>query len=161
MTKDRLELSLPYIFALSIGKAPRLIEITNLKTAFNDPDDLVSTKLKTMYALRNKVQLIGHLGAAPEIKNTEAGKKYARFSVATNETYRNTKGEKVTETTWHNLVAWGKVAEIAGKFLNKGTEVAIEGKLISRSYTDKDGNKKYITEVQVNELLLLGSKATA
>ena len=124
-------------------------------------DDLVSTKLKTMYALRNKVQLIGHLGAAPEIKNTEAGKKYARFSVATNETYRNTKGEKVTETTWHNLVAWGKVAEIAGKFLNKGTEVAIEGKLISRSYTDKDGNKKYITEVQVNELLLLGSKATA
>ena len=123
--------------------------------------DLVSTKLKTMYALRNKVQLIGHLGAAPEIKNTEAGKKYARFSVATNETYRNTKGEKVTETTWHNLVAWGKVAEIAGKFLNKGTEVAIEGKLISRSYTDKSGNKKYITEVQVNELLLLGSKATA
>ena len=123
--------------------------------------DLVSTKLKTMYALKNKVQLIGHLGAAPEIKNTEAGKKYARFSVATNETYRNTKGEKVTETTWHNLVAWGKVAEIAGKFLNKGTEVAIEGKLISRSYTDKSGNKKYITEVQVNELLLLGSKATA
>lgn len=120
-----------------------------------------STKLKTMYALRNKVQLIGHLGAAPEIKNTEAGKKYARFSVATNETYRNTKGEKVTETTWHNLVAWGKVAEIAGKFLNKGTEVAIEGKLISRNYTDKSGNKKYITEVQVNELLLLGSKATA
>ena len=123
--------------------------------------DLESTKLKTMYALRNKVQLIGHLGAAPEIKNTEGGKKYARFSVATNETYRNTKGEKVTETTWHNLVAWGKVAEIAGKFLNKGTEVAIEGKLISRSYTDKSGNKKYITEVQVNELLLLGSKATA
>ena len=120
-----------------------------------------STKLKTMYALRNKVQLIGHLGAAPEIKNTEAGKKYARFSVATNETYRNTKGEKVTETTWHNLIAWGKVAEIAGKYLNKGTEVAIEGKLISRSYTDKSGNKKYITEVQVNELLLLGSKATA
>ena len=122
--------------------------------------DPVSTKLKIMYALKNKVQLIGHLGAAPEIKTTEAGKKYARFSVATNETYRNTKGEKVTETTWHNLVAWGKVAEIAGKFLNKGTEVAIEGKLISRSYTDKSANKKYITEVQVNELLLLGSKAT-
>ena len=113
-----------------------------------------------MYALRNKVQLIGHLGAAPEVKNTENGKKYARFNMATNESYRNSKGEKVTETTWHNLVAWGKVAEIAEKYLEKGKEVAIEGKLISRNYTDKEGNKKYIMEVEVNELLLLGSKAT-
>jgi single-strand DNA-binding protein len=114
-----------------------------------------------MYALKNKVQLIGHLGNAPEVKTTESGKKLARFSVATNESYRNAKGEKVTETTWHNLVAWGKVADIAEKYLNKGSEVAIEGKLINRSYTDKDGNKKYITEVQVNELLMLGSKAEA
>ena len=114
-----------------------------------------------MYALKNKVQLIGNLGNAPEIKNTESGKKLARFSVATNESYRNAKGEKVTETTWHNLVAWGKVADIAEKYLQKGSEVAIEGKLINRSYTDKDGNKKYITEVQVNELLMLGSKAEA
>ncbi len=114
-----------------------------------------------MYALKNKVQLIGHLGNAPEVKTTESGKKLARFSVATNESYRNTKGEKVTETTWHNLVAWGKVADIAEKYLNKGSEVAIEGKLINRSYSDKDGNKKYITEVQVNELLMLGSKAEA
>ena len=114
-----------------------------------------------MYALKNKVQLIGNLGNAPEVKTTESGKKLARFSVATNESYRNAKGEKVTETTWHNLVAWGKVADIAEKYLNKGTEVAIEGKLINRSYTDKEGNKKYITEVQVNELLLLGSKAKA
>ena len=114
-----------------------------------------------MYALKNKVQLIGHLGNAPEIKNTESGKKLARFSVATNENYRNTKGEKVTETTWHNLVAWGKVADIAEKYLVKGTEIAIEGKLISRSYTDKDGKKKYVSEVQVNELLLLGSKPKA
>jgi single-strand DNA-binding protein len=114
-----------------------------------------------MYALRNKVQLIGHLGAAPEVINTENGKKLARFSVATNESYRNSKGEKVTETTWHNLVAWGKVAEIAEKYLEKGKEVAIEGKLISRSYTDKEGNKKYVTEVQVNELLMLGSRAMA
>ena len=112
-----------------------------------------------MYALKNKVQLIGHLGSQPEVKNTESGKKLARFSVATNEVYRNAKGEKVTETQWHTLVAWGKVADIAEKFLNKGTEVAIEGKLINRNYTDKDGNKKYITEVQVNELLLLGTKA--
>jgi single-strand DNA-binding protein len=112
-----------------------------------------------MYALKNKVQLIGNLGNAPEVKTTESGKKLARFSVATNESYRNANGEKVTETTWHNLVAWGKVADIAEKYLNKGSEVAIEGKLINRSYTDKDGNKKYITEVQVNELLMLGSKA--
>ncbi len=114
-----------------------------------------------MYALKNKVQLIGNLGNAPEVKTTENGKKLARFSVATNESYRNASGEKVTETTWHNLVAWGKVAEIAEKYLVKGSEVALEGKLINRSYTDKDGNKKYITEVQVNELLLLGAKAVA
>ena len=83
----------------------------------------------------------------------------ARFSVATNESYRNAKGEKVTETQWHNLIAWGKVAEIVEKFLTKGKEVAIEGKLINRSYNDKEGNKKYVTEIQVNELLLLGAKA--
>jgi single-strand DNA-binding protein len=115
-----------------------------------------------MYALKNKVQLIGNLGNAPEVKTTESGKKLARFSVATNESYRNAKGEKVTETTWHNLVAWGKVAEIAEKYLTKGKEVAIEGKLINRSYTDKDGNKKYVTEVEVNEILMFGGdKPTA
>lgn len=114
-----------------------------------------------MYALKNKVQLIGNLGNAPEIKNTESGKKLARFSIATNENYRNAKGEKVTETTWHNLVAWGKVADLAEKLLQKGTEVVIEGKLINRSYTDKDGIKKYISEVQVNELLLLNGKGQA
>ena len=112
-----------------------------------------------MYALKNKVQLIGHLGNAPEVKTTENGKKLAKFSVATNESYRNAKGEKVTETTWHNIVAWGKVAELAEKYLTKGKEVIIEGKLINNSYTDKDGNKKYSTEVQVSEILMLGSKA--
>lgn len=117
-----------------------------------------STKPKTMYALKNKVQLIGNLGAKPDVKNTESGRKLAQFSVATSESYRNAKGEKVTETQWHRVVAWGKVAEIAEKYLDKGKEVAIEGKLINRSYNDKEGNKKYITEVQVNELLLLGAK---
>ena len=120
-----------------------------------------AANFKNMYALKNKVQLIGNLGNAPEVKTTESGKKLARFSVATNEVYRNAKGDKITETQWHNLVAWGKVADIAEKFLNKGSEVAIEGKLINRSYTDKDGNKKYITEVQVNEVLMLGSKPDA
>lgn len=111
-----------------------------------------------MYALKNKVQLIGNLGAAPEVKTLESGKKMARFSVATSESYRNAKGEKVTETQWHNLVVWGKMADIAEKYLAKGKEVAIEGRLVNRSYNDKEGNKKYVTEVQVNELLLLGSK---
>jgi single-strand DNA-binding protein len=112
-----------------------------------------------MYALRNKVQLIGYLGGQPDVRTTETGKKWARFSVATNEVYRTLKGDKVTETQWHSLVAWGKVAEIAEKFLNKGSEVAIEGRLVNRSYTDKTGAKKYITEVRVNEVLMLGYKA--
>jgi single-strand DNA-binding protein len=114
-----------------------------------------------MRALKNKVQLIGNLGGKPEVKNTENGKKLAHFSLATSESYRNAKGEKVTETQWHRVVAWGKVAEIAEKYLDKGKEVAIEGKLINRSYTDKEGNKKYITEVQVNELLMLGTKSAS
>ena len=114
-----------------------------------------------MNALKNKVQLIGNLGNAPEVKKTENGKKLAKFSMATNETYRNAKGEKVTETQWHNLVAWGTVADLVEKYLTKGTEVAIEGKLVNRNYLDKEGNKKYVTEILVNELLLLSSKPSA
>ncbi len=114
-----------------------------------------------MNALKNKVQLIGNLGNAPEVKNTEKGKKLAKFSIATNETYYNAKGEKVTETQWHSLIAWGKVAETAEKYLNKGSEVAIEGKLMNNNYIDKDGNKRYSTEIQVHELLLLGGKPSA
>ncbi len=117
-----------------------------------------AANFKTMNALVNKVQLIGNLGKEPEVKTLESGKKMARFSVATSESYRNASGEKVTETQWHNLVAWGKLAEIVEKYLVKGKEVAIEGKLINRSYNDKDGNKKYITEIQVNELRMLGAK---
>ena len=79
--------------------------------------------------------------------------------MATTEVYRNAKGEKIKETQWHNLVAWGKLAEIAEKYLSVGKEVAVEGKLVSRSYNDKDGNKKYFTEIQVNELLMLGAKS--
>ena len=122
---------------------------------------MVSTKLKVMNALKNKVQLIGNLGSAPEVRNTESGKKLVRFSIATNEIYHNAKGEKVKETQWHNVIAWGKVADIAEKYLTKGSEVAIEGKLMNNNYTDKDGNKKYSTEIQVHELLLLGGKASA
>jgi len=111
-----------------------------------------------MYALKNKVQLMGHLGMNPDIRQVADNKKMARFSMATNETYRDAKGMKQTETQWHNLVAWGKVAELAEKFLTKGSEIMIEGKLVNRSYTDKEGVKKYITEIQVNEILMLSKK---
>ncbi|MCB0806455.1 MAG: single-stranded DNA-binding protein [Bacteroidales bacterium] len=111
-----------------------------------------------MNTLRNKVQLIGHLGNDPEIKSFDGGKTKARFSMATSETYKNDKGEKVTETQWHNIVAWNGTARIVEKLLKKGNEVALEGKLITRSWDDKDGNKHWITEVVANEILLLRSK---
>jgi len=114
-----------------------------------------------MYTLKNKVQLIGNLGNAPEVRITENEKKLVRFSIATNESYRNAAGEKVTETQWHQLIVWGKLADIAEKYLLKGSEVAIEGRLINRNYTDKEGVKKYITEIQVNELLLMGNKPSS
>lgn len=111
-----------------------------------------------MSNLKNSVRLIGNLGNAPEVKTIANNKKLAKFSMATNETYKNEKGEKVTETYWHNIVVWGKLAGIAEKYLQKGSEVAIEGKLTNKSYTDKDGNKRYITEIIANEILMMGSK---
>ena len=108
-----------------------------------------------MNALRNKVQLIGRLGQTPEIINLESGRKLAKFSLATNESYRNNKGEKVEDTQWHNVVVWGKLAEIVENYVDKGKEIALEGKLTSRSYDDKEGVKRFITEVVCNELLLL------
>lgn len=109
-----------------------------------------------MSTLKNKVQLIGNVGNEPEITNLDSGKKIAKFSIATNEFYKNSKGEKEQNTQWHNVVAWGKTADIIEKYVAKGKEVAIEGKLTSRSYEDKDGVKRYITEVVVGEILLLG-----
>lgn len=111
-----------------------------------------------MNALRNKVQLFGHVGNDPEIKNLEGGKKVANLTIATNESYKNDKGEKVEQTEWHKVVAWGKTAEIIERFVTKGKEIAIEGKLMHRSYDDKNGEKRYVTEVLVNDLLLLGNK---
>lgn len=108
-----------------------------------------------MNAIRNKVQLIGRVGQDPEIINMESGKKLAKFSIATNDNYTNTKGEKVENTEWHNVVAWGKTAEVLEKFVQKGKEVAVEGKLTTRSWEDKDGNKRYTTEVVCNEFLML------
>jgi len=109
-----------------------------------------------MSTLKNKVQLIGNVGNEPEITNLDSGKKVAKFSIATNEFYKDSKGEKQQDTQWHSIVAWGKTADIIEKYVAKGKEVAIEGKLTSRSYEDKDGIKRYITEVVVNEILLLG-----
>ena len=106
-----------------------------------------------MSTLRNKVQLIGHVGNDPEIKTFDGGKKLAKLNVATNESYKNDKGEKVEETQWHSLIAWGKTADIIEKYVVKGKEIAIEGKLTHRSYEDKNGEKRYVTEVVIDELL--------
>ena len=111
-----------------------------------------------MNALRNRVQLIGRLGQDPEVKQTKNGRTLARFSLATTEVYKNSQGKRTEETQWHPIVVWGERAEIAGKYLRKGKEVALEGKLVHRTYDDADGNKKYITEVVVKEFLMLGKK---
>ena len=109
-----------------------------------------------MSTLRNKVQLIGHVGNDPEIKTFDGGKKLAKLNLATNESYKNEKGEKVEETQWHSLIAWGKTADIIEKYVVKGKEIAIEGKLTHRSYEDKTGEKRYVTEIVIDELLMLG-----
>lgn len=111
-----------------------------------------------MNSLRNRVQLIGHLGADPEIKSLEGNKKVARFSLATNDEYTDKSGQKVKQTQWHQLVVWGKLADTCEKFLVKGKEIAIEGKLTYRSWNDKDGKTHNMTEILVNELLFMGSK---
>jgi single-strand DNA-binding protein len=112
-----------------------------------------------MNALKNKVQLIGNLGQNPEVRTTESGRKMARMSLATSESYKNARGERVSETTWHNVIAWGSTAEIAEKYLHKGSELMVEGKLVNRQYTDKDGIKRYITEIQALSLLMLDKKS--
>jgi single-strand DNA-binding protein len=114
-----------------------------------------------MNTLRNKVQLIGHLGADPEMKNLENGNTMARMRVATNQTYKNAQGETVTDTQWHTVIVWGKTAEIAGKYLNKGSEVMVEGRLNYREYTGTDGQKRNSTEIIVNELMLMDKKQPA
>lgn len=111
-----------------------------------------------MNTFRNKVQLIGNLGMNPEVKEIRNGRKMAKFSLATNETYKNSVGEKITDTQWHNIVVWGQAAGIAERFLQKGSEVAVQGKIVNRSYQDKEGNKRYVTEIEVKDILLMGKK---
>lgn len=110
-----------------------------------------------MSTLKNKVQLIGNVGQEPTITNLENGKKVVRLSLATNENYKNSNDEKQTNTNWHNIVAWGKTADIIEKYVSKGQEIAVSGKLTSHSYETKEGEKRYVTEVVINEILLLGN----
>ena len=110
-----------------------------------------------MKTLRNSVHLIGRLGKDPEVK-TINDKKKATFSLATSDYYKNQKGEKVEETQWHNIVIWGNLAEVAEKYLKKGSEIAVEGKLVHRVW-ETNGEKKYMTEISVNELEMLSKKS--
>jgi single-strand DNA-binding protein len=110
-----------------------------------------------MNSLKNRVTLIGNIGQNPEIRTTEKGKKVTHFTLATNDSYKNADGQRVTETTWHNIIAWDGLANIAGKYLKKGKEVAVEGRIVYRSYDDKKGVTKNITEIVLNDLVLLRS----
>ncbi|MGE0588478.1 MAG: single-stranded DNA-binding protein [Cyclobacteriaceae bacterium] len=110
-----------------------------------------------MKSLRNSVQLIGRLGKDPEVKEFGKSKK-ASFSIATTDSYKNQKGDKIEDTQWHNVVIWGRLAGIAEKYLKKGEEVAVEGKLVHRSYETSKGETRYITEINVNDLVLLGGR---
>ena len=140
----------------------RIFALSKQTTVFDDTQNNPALGWKKaqyiMNNLRNKVQLIGRLGQAPEVKHLDSGKTVANFSLATNYKFKNSKGEWTDTTDWHNLVAWGKTAEIIEKYVNKGSEIGIEGRLTTRSWDDKDGNKRYTTEVIVNELLLMGAK---
>jgi single-strand DNA-binding protein len=111
--------------------------------------------LNAMSNLRNRVQLIGNAGSDPEVKTLESGKKVAALTIATNEVYYKDNGDKVEQTEWHRITAWGKTAEILEKYVTKGKELAVDGKLTHRSYEDKNGDKKFITEIQVGEICLL------
>ncbi len=126
----------------------------------NAPDiiskSMFNINFKVMSTLRNQVQLIGNVGNDPEITNFESGKKVSRFSLATNDYYRKD-GEKIQITEWHNLIAWGKQAELVENYVSKGKEIAVHGKLTYRSYETETGDKKYVTEVIVNEVLFLGT----
>ncbi|MDP4679163.1 MAG: single-stranded DNA-binding protein [Cyclobacteriaceae bacterium] len=108
----------------------------------------------------NKVILVGNLGKDPEVRHLENGRAVANFSLATTESYKNKQGEKVTQTEWHNIVLWTPLAELAEKYLKKGNQVYIEGKITTRSYEDKEGVQKYISEVVGRDMTFLGTKPT-
>ena len=144
---------------LSIVLRTKEIKQTPLKISSELKWEIINLlNLLVMSTIKNHVQLIGNVGQEPTVTNLESGKKVARFSLATNEYYKDGKGEKQTDTNWHTIVAWGKTAEIVEKYVEKGKEVGIMGKLKTRTYTTDDGNQRYVTEVVADEVLLLGSK---
>ncbi len=106
----------------------------------------------------NKAILVGNLGKDPELRYTASGQAVATFSLATTEKFKNKSGEQQERTEWHNIVAWGPLAEICGKYLVKGKQIYCEGRIQSRSYDDRDGNKRYITEIVISDMQMLGSK---
>ncbi len=107
----------------------------------------------------NKVILVGNLGKKPEIREFEGGRKVANFSIATNESYTNKSGEKIKNTEWHNIEMWDRLAEIADKYLDKGSTVYVEGKIKTDQWTDKDNNTRYTTRIRVNNMQMLGGKS--
>jgi single-strand DNA-binding protein len=111
--------------------------------------------------LKNSVTLIGHLGRDPEFIKLESGRMLSKFSIATNESYRNQNGDRITHTEWHNCIAWGPKAEVINNLFRKGKQVALRGKLIHRSYDDKDGIRRYVSEVQIEEFEILSKKEPA
>jgi len=113
-----------------------------------------------MNILKNSVHLFGHAGKDTELTILENDKQVARVSLATNESYKNAKGEKVTNTQWHNLVAWGKKAENLHQLVKKGSQIAVQGRIVYKSYEDKEGVKRTVTEIVINEFVLIGSNAT-
>ncbi len=106
----------------------------------------------------NKVILVGRLGKDPEVRYLDSGKAVANFSLATSETWRDQGGEKQEKTEWHKVQAWGKLAEICGQYLTKGSQVYVEGRIQTRDWEDKDGNKRYTTEIVANTMQMLGAK---
>ena len=128
---------------------PYITDVTNIIY-------ILTIKYFNMSNFRNRVQLVGHLGQDPEIKTLENGSKVASFSIATNDSYTTTKGDKVENTEWHNVVVWGKLADVVENYASKGKEIAVVGKLTHRSYETKEGEKRYVTEVKASEIQLFG-----
>ena len=113
--------------------------------------------LEKMNSLRNRVNLIGNLGHDPETKSLDGGKKVTRFTLATSDDFKNAEGQKIKETTWHNIVSWNGLADTAGRYLKKGRQVAVEGRIVYRTYNDKNGVAKYVTEIVANDILFLST----
>jgi single-strand DNA-binding protein len=108
-----------------------------------------------MNTLKNRVQLIGNLGQDPDVRTLESGKKVAKFTLATDESYKSADGQKINETQWHNIVAWNGLADITSRYLAKGRHVAVEGRIVYRTYDDKNGVTRYITEIIASEVVML------